>query len=772
MQYPTTTTTTTDAELGLASDDHDNAIHMSYAGYDRLLQQAAVPLNLHWLCQSMCHDGVKSFPVRYLQLILRKHWAPVDYKELQAKVAAHDTETLVFAKSMRDYEQSNFIATTPPPAPLIGIEPNPGPWASVLRRLRFRLHGNYGGPGYSSRSYGKPDWQVPPTDALDAVFRQHDYDYTRMGKRDADALMVQRLAAGDYGHIKHGNLKATLARVGFTIMNLGLPAVPERSDYPWVQKPRPAPKVATAATVAVEPNPGPPKGRRLQAARRPKALKQLIRSLPKTAVKRMKSTAVRPRRFQAPTARGPPVTLPGLKMARRNLRIVASDRDTITLEGQDFLTTCVLATTNAVGDTLFQTPIHPDMFQDSTRLSIISQVYERYKFHGATFHVSSSAPTSDSGAFAIAIDDDPGDNVLPINSGPSAKAWAIAHNGHIVKAWENTTITARKETQQKDYFIDDANSDPRLTLQGRLYMFASVIPTTTVYYDVWMTWRVTLRVNQLDIALSPSVVGYLALSNTNLTAANPFFGGTAPTTTTNIPAGLGLAYTGSNSYLYFRQSYPGLTVFSLVLDSPAGAVVYGTGTTAPGLITGGSADIHASVGTQTRGIAAGLVNMTGAIANSANFTAAIYWNGSTWIAEPSPTVTPVSWFIAFNFTTLTAPTSPLMHIYAVNILPTSVSRARTYLRHHPTAAAKLNDCMCSIPKPVTDARPDPDALRNGERVYPDEKSWAAADEAWRWRHVRLPRPLTIDSDSEIVESKTSRPVTPPPSTRTRVPSRK
>jgi len=58
--------------------------------------------------------------------------------------------------------------------------------------LTFRYHGNYGGPNYCggvTLNKGEPcDYDVPPVDRLDSLFRQHDraYDMGDHGRADAD----------------------------------------------------------------------------------------------------------------------------------------------------------------------------------------------------------------------------------------------------------------------------------------------------------------------------------------------------------------------------------------------------------------------------------------------------------------------------------------------------------------------------------------------------------------------------------------------------------
>jgi hypothetical protein len=278
-----------------------------------------------------------------------------------------------------------------------------------------------------------------------------------------------------------------------------------------------------------------------------------------------------------------------------------------------------------------------------------------------------------------------------------------------------------------------------------------------VSYDIWTTWRITLRVNQLDVALAPSSVGSLSITTTTgMTAANPF-GTLLSPNTANIPAGLGLAYDASNSYVYARQSYVTPALIQFIVDHAATVVTFGSGATAPTTSSGLSLDTHASVGTnQTDGVLTIFANTLGATTSTANYTAANYWNGSVWTPEPTPSATVVRWYMGFHYTTLTTPTQLVMHVLPITPVPTSLTRQMAYLRHHPSAAANVSKGMCSCAREEKDPEPQPDSLdAHGARVFSSEDQYIAARDAWRWRHQPRPRMLVV-SDDEAVAVATPR----------------
>jgi len=123
-----------------------------------------------------------------------------------------------------------------------------------LSDLRFKFHGNWGGPNYGGGEFGRnPDWNVPSVDALDESFKKHDFNYTRMPEKDADRLWLQ--------HAKDvpASLKKQLAQIGFHFKGAKLEdfvprmsrlEVEDPGDYPWEKK--------TIRYGEAE-NPGPPK---------------------------------------------------------------------------------------------------------------------------------------------------------------------------------------------------------------------------------------------------------------------------------------------------------------------------------------------------------------------------------------------------------------------------------------------------------------------------------------------------------------------------------
>lgn len=77
--------------------------------------------------------------------------------------------------------------------------------------LKFKYHGNYGGPQYCGGTYDeKCDFDVPPSDRLDSMFRTHDLNYTKGNINGGDQMLLESLKS-------ESGLKAKAAGYGFAV---------------------------------------------------------------------------------------------------------------------------------------------------------------------------------------------------------------------------------------------------------------------------------------------------------------------------------------------------------------------------------------------------------------------------------------------------------------------------------------------------------------------------------------------------------------------------
>lgn len=356
------------------------------------------------------------------------------------------------------------------------VEPNPGPLMDYLRKLRFRLHGYSGGPGYTSREFTEnPDWSLPSQDALDEIFKRHDYDYTREDKTIADARMVQRLRSGRFDKITRGNLKAALAAAGFTLANFGLPTAPERDDYPWLRRKR---AITTATTAAVEPNPGPPKKGRKPRGGRAKAKAQ---QRPRPRPSRPAATITVLRR---PKPRGPnrgPASRPQGNASRGGVQNVKFTRT-------DLLYAGTASSSSPAGTTLLTLAINPSGLPAGGVPTLPAQLlnYEAAKWEmfdcQVRFRVKATGASTINGTFTHGIDSDVTD-ALPQSS--IAAIQRLTNQGGSTHTWASggstsfNRLNSAKFTNR--YFVQPkAEADPRTICKGRYWLIVSE-PATSYF---------------------------------------------------------------------------------------------------------------------------------------------------------------------------------------------------------------------------------------------------------------------------------------------------
>lgn len=435
-------------------------------------------------------------------------------------------------------------------------------------------------------------------------------------------------------------------------------------DVPWLP-PAKRLRVSNSTTQAVETNPGPPRrnpprpSRPAGEAKRRNRVK--LKGFQPGPLKRRARKTANIISAQLGATRSP-------HLGRRAMTIRAAGKDTIEISGHDYVASPNFpVTTPKGGDRMVMFDVHPDLLLASSRLSKLAECFEFFLFKQFDVIGVTNAPTSTSGNYIVCFDMDPGDKILPLTGGGSAaKEYAIAHNGEIKKAFENFDCHMPKHHQQKEYFIQDGTTDLRLTRQARFYIIMGTTPSAAFDIDLWVRWRVVMRVAQID---GPSEAGPTSLAHfdvsTALTAANPF-GSLAPSTTLNRWSGLGLGYNGTDSYIYLRQGSVSPTGFVANLNFIGATATTLTIATSPNLtaLTGFSARSGGS-GTATYLNSVGY-SYSGGFAATVSLTAASYWNGSAWVAEPELTKIPVAWYMYCHLATYTTGTGAELIIIPVS----------------------------------------------------------------------------------------------------------
>lgn len=424
---------------------------------------------------------------------------------------------------------------------LVGIEPNPGPgWRDQLRDLTFAIHGDYCGPGWTGRSFAEPNFAQPPKDALDAVCRRHDYNYTRMPKQRADAIMARELESHTFNPLRpRRSLIALAAKHAFRYMAGGVEPGPD-PEYPWDTEPsgrefRAPPRVltprhgasplpplaSTATTQAVELNPGPGG-----------------RAGPRSASSRTRGSA-------------------GGAVYR----------------ARDLLFSGTISTNLPAGTVIFSCPINPSGKAVAGSPSITAAYlnyraleYEMFDIQ-ARFIVKRTGAMTLGGTFTHGIDSDVSD-VLPTGleavqrlEGQGGSTHTYAEGG---TAGYNRVNAARFVSK---YWLNPlATSDPRTCAKGKYWLVTNEPPqswfaggaSTAVsqFIQVFIEYRVTFYNPTLEVSTSSIGLGNLTLVDsalTTLATTNPLSIGATMTTKTTDGESVGLVVTtdGTGSVLAF-----------------------------------------------------------------------------------------------------------------------------------------------------------------------------------------------------------------------------
>jgi len=378
---------------------------------------------------------------------------------------------------------------------LVGIEENPGP-DPPHKYPSFKFHGNYGGPGYSSgRFTDKPDWDVPSTDAVDEVFKKHDYDYGTMTHKQADALAVSRLKKLNPSPLSAAGLKAQVAALGFHALSGASKPPPDRQTYPWQNKlrpprvshlrgqstPNPAPAAQgggrtiasgdpvtlTSAGMAIHPNPGPPKSRSSKGRKRKKM----------PSKKRRKSTkGKRSRKGSKKKAKSGGGPRPGPRVRAPSAQGVVFSRTDLLFSGQ--------VTSNQPGSVLYSAAVNPSGVPINGSQSIVAEYlnYEAAKFEmwdcSIHFIVKALGATTIAGTFTHGIDADVTDQ-LPV--GTIAAVQRLTGQGGETQTFaDGGRVTFNKLNRAKPvskYWTQPANdSDSRSVAKGKYWLILNEPP--------------------------------------------------------------------------------------------------------------------------------------------------------------------------------------------------------------------------------------------------------------------------------------------------------
>jgi hypothetical protein len=562
---------------------------------------------------------------------------------------------------------------------------------TIRDRTQFAAHGNWGGPGWSAGKFTRdPDWSVPAADGLDEIYKMHDHDYGTMPRPMADALLIRRLrqylTAGGEGFVNNAKARASIA--AFKLLNVGKTlrsAEPGRAAYPWTNeakdaKPRKrvrfdwagpdnpppqyhfrpsalatpahAPPAVTATTMAVEPNPGPPKRAKSAKGRRRKT-------------KRPARRAASAKGRRAPRM---PITILANSQRRRKTKAstVGTASKRMRWTGKDLVYIGVADFTNAAnqvpGVVVWScplTPINAGSPASSTPQGLPSLAanqmctfWEKFRFLKLRVTVKGTGNKFTSGRYVVGFEQDVTDD--EIASVPGVQR-LLRQGGRSVTIPDGGSVDLPREFVPKDFlFLQPNGSDLRITTQGKIWViteepaqaYASsgssnyVKAPLEVYIDwllefsgptlepvaggslvpqpVSMTWK---QSTSAALGTDPLNVGQLATWWNN--------GATTKYAASN---GIIIAYDGTYSYVLFPDNSPWDLIttanYALGIATSNASPVLNTGGCGGATFTNGQGATQNSTGIATNGTIA-LATTLSTISSISSMTAAYqYWNNS------------------------------------------------------------------------------------------------------------------------------------------------
>lgn len=372
----------------------------------------------------------------------------------------------------------------------------------LTEKLKFKIHGNYGGPNYTGGKHlGKGesgDFNVPASDRLDEIYRKHDYDYSKIDHGKADKLLLKRL--GDYKAESPMNwIKAKASQVGFKLKSLGSREPDSVPEYPWeglkknTGNTKRSPKLQNS-------NPGSTfmpgkKGKRKlteeQRKRRNQKRKErrrkrrsgnngggMAKNHQKTSAAPM---APRPKKINSSLA-GPTVvsSAPDADAFRFKNSTRKTSRVTATYNpGQ-----IAMFTTDVRGLIYYNLPLNPNLFY-GTRAYSESMLYERYKIRSRLCYRASCGSTQE-GTFATIFDEDVTESYPPGNFVAPPQITENAYN-QIFPAYSPKMIYSKWTNWQKEWLwcpgsgqstINYAVDDPKSRTGGQ-WVIMAYDPTNT-----------------------------------------------------------------------------------------------------------------------------------------------------------------------------------------------------------------------------------------------------------------------------------------------------
>lgn len=206
-----------------------------------------------------------------------------------------------------------------------------------------------------------------------------------------------------------------------------------------------------------------------------------------------------------------------------------------------------------------------------TRLGVMANTWEKFKFLKLRVRVISSAPSSTAGNMILAWDADPTDATPPNTAGGMQTLTTMAA-AEVFPIWSGIEFDVPITTDRETGFFTNFNNststpaDPRLYQQGQLYLATMAPPASNIQLSMEISGIVRFWTRALEAPASPTEVINSApatLSNSatfnNGNVLSPLLNGTASQST--LANGLNLTATVLNAF--GNSAFPTTTGFVL-----------------------------------------------------------------------------------------------------------------------------------------------------------------------------------------------------------------
>jgi len=387
---------------------------------------------------------------------------------------------------------------------------------------KYLRHGMYCGAGYCGGSTATDcDYSVAAVDSLDDVCKAHDKSYESgelADRRRGDVEFVDNLTA-----VRNLSVEGVMAAL---LIKTKMIVEDWNGSYYQVFPPEPLEQgwdldvglVGAGASKGDGPPTPHPKPKRQQG----KLLVKKSQQATQVAHAEVHALVSAARDLKGMMGAGRHGTAKFIESYPQFAKNPKNERKRIS--GRDLIATVAAPATANQGDVLVRTPLIPTY--PNTRMALITQAFQKYRFKKAIMHYTPIVPVTQSGSVIGFWDTDPIE-VLSVN-GQRAVSIAQGHGGKIVQVSEGFSLPVPIDTGGLWLYTNQTGSDRRLFQQAQFFLVAAATTTYTGVSSLGnldLEWELELMTPQIaglappPGATSPVVAYYFSGVSSNFASA-------------------------------------------------------------------------------------------------------------------------------------------------------------------------------------------------------------------------------------------------------------